>query len=173
VVAAETVAAAEALLNEVVRRLRKPRRQAPPADHARLGALAKGTGYAPAETAALHGIGTDPVAYGFAAGGSLYPDHVIFLGPGIVALAEGEAAAQALARAKHPRAPPLLVVPGAGVLLHEAATPSMLALAGCLADVTARLSSDIKVVYLTPANEAALLGWEAEKYRQALDKEKS
>jgi hypothetical protein len=49
----------------------------------------------------------------------------------------------------------------------------MRALAGCLADVASRLTEDVPVTYLTSADDAALLGWDAEKYRQALDKKAS
>ncbi len=61
------------------------------------------------------------------------------------------------------------IVPGAGVLLHEAATPSARALARCLADVTCRLASDDSIDPLSSADEAQLLNWDAEKYRQSLD----
>lgn len=169
VVAADTVAAAEALLRDVVRRLKKPKR--PPAarpDPARLAAVASGSAYAPAKSAALHAVATDPDSLGAATAGSLYPDHVIFLGPGVVAVREGETAARAARRAKRP-ALPLLLVPGAGALVHADATAAMLALAGCLADVACRLGPDDPLRALTTADEAALLGWDAEKYRQALD----
>ena len=64
----------------------------------------------------------------------------------------------------------MVVVPGVGVLLHGAATPSALALARCLADVTCRLATDDPVDPLNPADEAQLLNWDAEKYRQSLDR---
>jgi len=100
--------------------------------------------------------------------GSLYPDHVVFLGPGIVIAEAGENAADA-ARRSGRAAPPLVVVPGAGVLQHNAATPGARALIRCLADVTCRLKSDDPIAPLSPEDEAQLLNWDAEKYRQWLD----
>jgi rhamnose utilization protein RhaD (predicted bifunctional aldolase and dehydrogenase) len=83
---------------------------------------------------------------------------VIFLGPGIVTWPPPGGAA------------PMLVVPGAGVLLRDDISAGAVALARCLADVTARIDPGEKLVALTAAQEGELLGWDAEKYRQALDR---
>ena len=62
-----------------------------------------------------------------------------------------------------------MIVPGAGVLLHDMATPAARALVRCLADVTCRLARTDLPDPLNPADEAQLLDWDAEKYRQSLD----
>ena len=169
VVAGETVEAAAKLLAEVARRLRRLPAKARPANWAQLEAAAAGSSYLPVRDADVHAIATDPGRLAMAGKGSLYPDHVIFLGPSVIVLGEGESAAAALARAPRPIAP-LLLLPGAGVLLPRDATPSVRALARCLADVTARLGSGDPLRYLQPADELALLNWDAEKYRQAMAK---
>jgi rhamnose utilization protein RhaD (predicted bifunctional aldolase and dehydrogenase) len=64
----------------------------------------------------------------------------------------------------------MLAVEGAGVLLARDATAGARALARCLADVTARLDPAHRLSYLTAADEDALVNWDAEKYRQALDR---
>jgi rhamnose utilization protein RhaD (predicted bifunctional aldolase and dehydrogenase) len=167
VVAADSLTEAERLRAEVSRRLARTPRLASTADRAALR-RAEGGGYSPAEDDRLHAIAADPVSLAAARRGSLYPDHVVFLGPGIVATAETETAAEAARRAGRAEAP-MVIVPGAGVLLHRAATPSAHALARCLADVTCRLASDDCVDPLSAADEAQLLNWDAEKYRQSLD----
>ncbi len=144
--------AAGALVAEVARRLRRTPRPAPEPDYAGL-ADATPSGYRPAPDA--HGVATDPTALAVARLGSLYPDHVIFLGPGI---------------AERPGASALLVVPGVGVLLRTDASAGAAALARCLADVTARLDPAEPIAVLTAAEESELLGWDAEKYRQSLDR---
>ncbi|MDA8250883.1 MAG: class II aldolase/adducin family protein [Rhodospirillales bacterium] len=151
VVGAADTQAAAALVAEVARRLRRTPRAAPAA-----GALSAPPGYAPAADPLTHGIATDPAALAVARRGSLYPDHVIFLGPGIV-----ETPAHAAT---------MLVVPGVGVLLRSGAAAGAVALARCLADVTARLAPDEPLRPLTPAEESELLGWDAEQYRKALDR---
>ncbi len=129
VVGAETTADAADVVAEVSRRLRQPAR-------------------------ASADIATDPVSLALARQGSLYPDHVIFLGPGIFETASRW---------------PMRVVAGVGVAMAEHATPGAHAMARCLADVTARLSADTPLRVLTHDEEAALLGWDAEQYRQTLD----
>jgi rhamnose utilization protein RhaD (predicted bifunctional aldolase and dehydrogenase) len=167
VVAGDSVSEAERLRLEVSRRLARATRAAPPADRDALES-AQGGGYSIADDDRSHAIATDPISFAIAARGSLYPDHVVFLGPGIVATEAGESAADVARRYGRP-AVPLVVVPGAGVLLHEAATPAARALIRCLADVTCRLQTNDSIEPLRPDDEAQLLNWDAEKYRQSLD----
>lgn len=171
VVAGDSVGEAARLCTEVSRRLARAPRAAPRIDHEALRS-AMSPGYRIADDDRLHAVGTDPVNLAAARRGSLYPDHVVFLGPGIIETAGAETAADAARRAGRPDAP-LIVVPGAGVLLHDTATPSARALARCLADVTSRLASDDPVDPLSSADEAQLLNWDAEKYRRSLDQRAS
>ena len=129
VVGGATTTEAAALVTEVSRRLRQPARASPD-------------------------IAVDPVSLALARQGSLYPDHVIFLGPGII---------------EAPSRWPMRVVAGVGVEMAGDATPGAHAMARCLADVTARLPADTPLRVLTRDEEAALLGWDAEQYRQSLD----
>jgi rhamnose utilization protein RhaD (predicted bifunctional aldolase and dehydrogenase) len=167
VVAADSVAEADRLRAQVSRRLARVARTAPAADREVLKA-ASGDGYSISDDDSLHAIAADPISLSAALRGSLYPDHVVFLGPGIVTTEAGERAADAARRCGR-AAVPLVVVPGAGVLVHEAATPGALALIRCLADVTRRLERDDPVAPLSADDEAQLLNWDAEKYRQSLD----
>lgn len=172
VVAGDSVAAAADLLRDVSTRLRRPCRAAPDADLARLRALGDGSGYRLPKHASAHAAATDPLSRALAAAGSLYPDHVIFLGPAATVLALGETPAQAVARAAARDRPPpvLLLVPGAGVLLAEDVSAGAEELAPCLSAVTARLGSADRVNYLTADQDAELTGWDAERYRRQLDK---
>ena len=153
-VCAETTGTAMALLDTVAARLAGAPRAAPKADIGRLIMLAQGTDYAPAGDDAIHGLATDPACLAVARAGSLYPDHVIFLGPGVAEWPE--------------RAVSLVLVPGAGALLRRDASAAALAMARCLADVAARIPPGAPLVALSGVDEAALLGWEAETYRQGL-----
>ena len=62
----------------------------------------------------------------------------------------------------------LFLVPGHGALLATATTASADELALCLALVLERVPADAALHYLTAADEAELLDWDAEKYRQSL-----
>jgi rhamnose utilization protein RhaD (predicted bifunctional aldolase and dehydrogenase) len=172
VVAAETVADAASLLSDITRRLAGPRRQAPTADLAALSRLAVDSDYRLPEDPFLHAVAADLDSCRLAAGGSLYPDHVIFLGRGVVVAAPGETALsiEAKRRAAGASLPPLLLFPGKGVLVQKEVSAGALAMARCLADVTARIPADARLRYLTEAENAELLGWDAEKYRQQLNR---
>lgn len=97
----------------------------------------------------------DPRICGLARAGSYYPDHVVFLGP-------------ALPSADGAGAPPALLVPDEGVYLRDGATSSQHAMIRCLSDCLSRLPADWTATPIGTAAEAALLNWDAEKYRQAL-----
>ncbi len=99
-------------------------------------------------------IGADLRLAGIAQAGSYYPDHVVFLGPGLAPPADGNA--------------PAVLVAGAGVGIRPDATPAQRAMVRCLADVLIRLPAGWTADPIGAAAEAELLDWDAEKYRQAL-----
>jgi rhamnose utilization protein RhaD (predicted bifunctional aldolase and dehydrogenase) len=170
VVAAETVAEAEQLLDQVVRALTRPARPMRTGASPRLALIAQGSAYAPSPDPEVHSLALDPVSLAQARKGTLYPDHIVFLGAGIAVAEAGEApalAAQRIGLTGRPE-PKLIVVPGEGVLLPQEATPAIHAMARCLADVAVRLSEDDPVRILTREDELALVNWDAEKYRQSL-----
>ncbi len=168
-VGADDCAAAEALVAEVERRLHLPARPARGADLAALEAACSGTGYRPATEAACHRLATDPRSLAVVTAGSLYPDHVVFLGRAIRALTEGERLADILAANEAAGLPPpvALLVSGAGAIVRPDIQPGAEAMLICLALVAERLP-DAKIRYLPPEEELALLDWDAEKYRKAL-----
>jgi rhamnose utilization protein RhaD (predicted bifunctional aldolase and dehydrogenase) len=170
IVAAESVAEADALLGRVVTALHAaPRKLA-----AGLSSLAAraGDGFSPLPADhPLHTVAMVPSLTSAALAGSLYPDHVIFCGVGAIALEPDETPAQAVARCtgRGLPAPAFLLVPGAGALIRNGASEGAQALTRCLGDVLCRLADEAEVNTLTWAENAALLDWDAEKYRQTLD----
>jgi rhamnose utilization protein RhaD (predicted bifunctional aldolase and dehydrogenase) len=172
VVAADTVAKAESLLRKVSGLLARPPRPAPAADLDALQRLAQGSDYRLPALAETHAVATDPASCRIAGGGSLYPDNVIFLGEGVAVAAPQEGAAQVASREKaEGRNPVLILFPGKGVLIRGDANAGAEAMARCLADVTARIDADADLRYLTTGEVAELLNWDAEKYRQALNRQ--
>lgn len=167
VVTGDTVADAEALLTRVKAMLRQDARPAREADLSGLLERA-GSHYRLPADAESHAVATDARNLAIAAGGSLYPDHVVFLGVGSVVARDGEDAAAVATRA--PSAPMMILFPGLGVLMRQDATAGADAMARCLADVTRRVAADAPVHYLSEAENHELLNWDAEKYRQSLAK---
>jgi rhamnose utilization protein RhaD (predicted bifunctional aldolase and dehydrogenase) len=167
-IAADTVDAAAAMLGKVCGKLAAPARAAPPHELQELERLASASSYRLPSDPRAHGAATDPASLHIASGGSLYPDHVVFLGQGSFIARPGDTAAS-IAAAHMPN-PVSILFPGVGVLMRNDASPGADAMAGCLADVLSRIGQDAKLRYLTVAEHAELLNWDAEKYRQELNK---
>lgn len=169
VVAADTVGEAALLLQRVTGLLARPPRPAPAPDLDALLRLAGGSDYRLPASVAAHAVATDLASCRIAASGSLYPDHVIFLGVGSVIAGPGEDAAVVVARTG--AAPTSILFPGKGVLMRRDANAGAEAMARCLADVAQRIDGTARVNYLSPKENAELLNWDAEKYRQQLNRE--
>ena len=153
VVGADSIAEASGLLAEVERRVEAPVERWQPV---RPQAAPRGTRLPKHD--AVHALALDPLRRDRACDGSLYPDHVIFLGPAAAVLEQATAAP----------ASKLLLASGLGAFLAADAGVSADELALCLALVLERVPTDATLRYLTAADEAELLDWDAEKYRQAL-----
>lgn len=169
IVAAETVPAAMDLLERVVAAVSATPRYVSP--EAGLAARQEGGFVALPSDHPLHSVAMLPDLLALATSGSLYPDHVIFCGVGATALLPSETPSQAVARvaAEGLPAPVFLLVPDRGALLHEEASDGARALARCLGDVLLRMQQGSAVQTLTMTENAELLNWDAEKYRQALN----
>ncbi|MBN9025769.1 MAG: class II aldolase, partial [Rhizobiales bacterium] len=129
-------------------------------------ALAEGSPYRLPDDPAAHATATDPARLAIAARGTLYPDHVVFLGSGTAVLAAGDTPAAVAKRAALP--PMLLAVPGKGVLIHRDVLRGGDALARALAEVTGRIAADAPLRFLTIDEEQELVTWDAEIYRRSL-----
>ncbi|OED41721.1 N-acylmannosamine 1-dehydrogenase [Chromatiales bacterium (ex Bugula neritina AB1)] len=171
VVAAETVANAEQLLVRVSRALQQPARNAPAADLNALQHLAAESDYCLPSQVEAHGVASDEASLSIARGGSLYPDHVIFLGEGSVIALQGESPDDVTNRERANGKPPpvSIVFPGLGVLLRKDSGNGVEELARCLSDVCCRIPAGADLNYLSPAQNHELLNWDAEKYRQSLN----
>ncbi|TCL66326.1 class II aldolase/adducin family protein [Rhizobium sp. BK251] len=142
------------------------------ADIDALERIAKNSGYHPARDSESHAVALSKVNRRIALGGSLYPDHVIFLGTEIGVLAEGQSAAdlEAISCREGREAPKMLIVPDKGILLSGTLTAGGEVMVRCLAEVVSRIPEEKSVVYLSNDDEYELTHWEAEQYRQALDR---
>ncbi|MGJ5207882.1 class II aldolase/adducin family protein [Bradyrhizobium sp. HKCCYLR20261] len=170
VVGADTGEDAETLVRDIETRLALPVRATPAADDTALRRLCAGTAYRLPADASCHGIATDPFSRAVATGGSLYPDHVVFLGPGLPTIEGADGLATMLARAEAAGlpAPVAALAPGLGAIIRNDASPGAEAMLSCLALVTSRLPLSAEISYLSSRHEQMLLNWDAERYRQQL-----
>lgn len=171
VVGADTPLAAEAVLDQVCARLNGPRRavtQAP--DLEALATLAQRHGLVLPSDPEVHGLALHPRHVALAQAGTLYPDHVVFLGPkvGVLSVDDAQPAPGEALTPGSPMGPKLWLVPGSGALLARDLSAPALEMARCLADLVSLLPDAAVCRYLSAHDEAELLGMEEEKYRQAL-----
>lgn len=101
-------------------------------------------------------IAQDALATARALGGTYYPDHTVFLGP---ALPQNEITRW-----------PAFLKQGSGILLRNDASSSQRSMLKCLSDVLSRVPENWQIDPIGPDAEAELLNWDAEKYRQAMDR---
>lgn len=158
---ADTFAELDAMVGEVARRLQGEPVVAP-GDRPALEALALKHGLEPARFDAAHWAASDPANMAFARSGTLYPDHVVFLGRGAGLLGE---------KPSHPAGSPRLhLAPGIGALLDPGLPDDAHEMAACLGEVTARIERGASIRILTTKEEDELLNWDAERYRQELER---
>jgi rhamnose utilization protein RhaD (predicted bifunctional aldolase and dehydrogenase) len=144
IVAADDFDSAEALLDDVERRLDLPVRQAPPAD---LEDLSR-PGFTIAPDDEVHALATDPVSFKIANLGTFYPDQCVYLGP-------------ALAKTR--------LVAGKGVLVENDLNRAGREVLISVKRVIERAAQPVRA--LPDSEVSRLLNWDAEKYRIALAKQ--
>src|SRR5262245_8034205 len=83
VVGGETVAEAAERLDQVVQTLTRRARPMRVGPEPGLARLAQDSGYLPSPDPGIHSLALDPVSLTVARKGTLYPDHIVFLGAGI------------------------------------------------------------------------------------------
>ncbi len=166
VVAADSVQEAADLLERVRAAVKQPDRSYPAFKSDALTALCNNTQYRPSNCVDTHAVAMDDIALTVAAGGSMYPDHVIFLGSGTQVVSPYVSIAEIVSQLESE--PSSIVVPGSGVIMHKDANASQHAMARCLSDVCLRIDSQASVRYLNDDEEYQLLNWEAESYRQSI-----
>jgi rhamnose utilization protein RhaD (predicted bifunctional aldolase and dehydrogenase) len=166
VVAGETIAEVADRIARVCEALSAPARRPPQADIDKLASIIEATDYRKPQDPATHAVALDPKSLAIARLGSLYPDHVVFLGTG---LAEGSVDGGRLRAPPEGLRPPMMIaLPGLGVVLHRSTSKNAEAMAQCLADVAARIPEEAPIRVLTDAEEQELMNWEAEAYRQTV-----
>lgn len=167
IVGADSAAAADALLGEVMRRLDAAPRPVPAPALAALAAVGAACGYRLPRHAESHAVALDPVGSAIAEAGSLYPDHVVFLGPGFPLFDAGDGLPAAIGGTG---GPPAVGVRGQGVLIRDDATNGAEEMLRCLSLLACRLIPGSPVRYLSADDERALVDWDAEKFRSMLDR---
>jgi rhamnose utilization protein RhaD (predicted bifunctional aldolase and dehydrogenase) len=170
VVGAETMHEVIDLLDELETRLSRSRRELSVFKENELAFLLKNTDYKPSQYSIVHSLAFDPVALSIATTGSLYPDHIVFLGTGPMRVMADEVLRDYLAGEKQEPEHKVIIVKNFGVIIHPSLSESAEEMLHCLANVLLRIQSEETLRYLTEDEEAEIAGWDAEKFRQTSQK---
>lgn len=165
IVAADTVEGVQRLLAAVESALQRSSRPMPSgAGPAQAANLADRLGGRLPGDAEVHRLALDPAALAVANLGVLYPDHVVFLG----AMPVVKTAQVWDTFSWDDLGAPYVIVPGTGVIVRRDITANAEAMLGCWAALAGRIDRTEPIVTLREEAVRELLGWDAEKYRQAL-----
>jgi len=127
-----------------------------------------GSNYRETKYTIAKAIAYDKLALKIAGTGSLYPDHVVFLGPGPMKIISIDEIEEIIKDPLFVSNNPVIIVKGFGIIVHHDISENAESMLYCLANVLLRIRSDEKLCYLTKENEMELIGWDAEKYRQSI-----
>lgn len=156
VVGAADCAAAARSVEEVEARFAAGARAAAAPDLDALASVAARLGMRLPHDPRVHDLAVDPTSLRIVRSGVLFPDQVVFLGPVVAIGALREEA-------------PFALFPGQGVLVRPTITAGQEALLEGLASMVQRLPETVPAATLPAPEVAVLAGWEAERYRIALD----
>jgi len=135
-----------------------------------LVAACTNTGFMIAETDVIHQLALYDEVYDLARTGSLYPDHVVFLGSGIAGVESvEEMTVFCRSEAVDPLRPKAVALKGGGVAYDKSLSSGGIEMLTALAQVARRRTGLADVRYLSEAEERELVDWDAEKYRRTLE----
>jgi rhamnose utilization protein RhaD (predicted bifunctional aldolase and dehydrogenase) len=167
---AETAKDAINLLNDLERRLSCFRRKIPAMSMQTINSFTEGTEYKPSKYDLVHSLAFDQTALEIVGKGSLYPDHVVFLGPGpIPTMTQNEVNEYlSLSSGNAGQYHRTIIVVGKGVIIHKPLSEGAEVMLHCLANTLLRIQPKDELRYLTEVEEAELIGWDAEKHRKRI-----
>ena len=101
---------------------------------------------------------------------SFYPDHVIFLGPGVPTFEYLNDVNNFLnnLKSKNINPPPYFILKGIGLYEISSVIPAAREMIDCFLEVLLRINFEDELKYLSQPQENELLNWDAEIYRQSI-----
>jgi rhamnose utilization protein RhaD (predicted bifunctional aldolase and dehydrogenase) len=117
-----------------------------------------------------HSLAKDDLSLKIMSRKPLYPDHVIFLGPGTIPVMTKEKFKYMSSEKPSNLYYKVVVIKGIGVIVNQNLSENAEEMLHCLTNVLLRLDPSDKLQHLTQNQEAELLGWDAEKYRKSIQR---
>ena len=139
-------------------------------DSSELSTMIDQTNYRICKYSVVNSIADDELALQIVQTGTLYPDHVVFLGPGPMNILSIEELSLLITDLNYVAKNKVIIVRNMGVIVDKNISQNAEAMLYCLASVLFRLNKDEKLNFLSIKNEADLLGLDSEKYRKSIQK---
>ena len=117
-----------------------------------------------------HSLAKDGLSIEILGKSPLYPDHVIFLGPGTIPVMSYEEFKSRLSVESSNLCYKVLVIKDIGVIVKQSLSENAEEMLHCLTNVLLRLNTRDELQHLTQNQEVELLGWDAEKYRKSIQR---
>lgn len=167
VIAGNTFTEVEELLTNIQDRLSIVSRDTKQPSVEKLKEICNGSDFILPTLPRTHYSALDSVAYLIAKKGTLYPDHIVFLGPSVLAIDEPHQniCLKDIITNDHR----IILIEGIGALVHKDLCKGGEMMAQCLADVLLKIPENEGLRYLTPKEETELQNWDAEIYRLVIN----
>jgi len=135
----------------------------------KLNQLASGTCFRPTKYKDAHDLAFSEHTIKIASSGSLYPDHVVFLGPRTLVINTKNELEEIIKNSKFEQNSPLVIVPHAGILVPENISFEAEELVLALSKIVAKIPNNSKINYLSLNDELQLEKSNSENYRLSLN----
>ena len=139
-------------------------------DKAKLESLVETSEYRLPKHDFCHSLAKDALSIEILGKNPLYPDHVIFLGPGTIPVMSYEQFKNRLSVESSNLYYKVVVIKDIGVIVNQSLSENAEELLHCLTNVLLRLNTRDELQHLSQNQEAELLGWDAEKYRKSIQR---
>jgi rhamnose utilization protein RhaD (predicted bifunctional aldolase and dehydrogenase) len=170
---AETLDEATKLLHEIESRVNRKRRAYDlNIDIDRAKSIIMNSDYCISSSSLVNSVAFDDVSCRIVSIGTLYPDHVVFLGPGpmnLMNIGEFEHFIEVGNKNYNNDKKDVIIVKNLGVFILTNLSESKKAMLDCLANVLLRINPHDKLRYLNTYEENELVNWDAEKYRKSIE----
>ena len=170
VVGAETAQQALSLLTLVEDKMKRNVRKTIEVDNERLLSAISKSNYRMPKYETVHAIARDGIALKVVETGVLYPDHVVFLGAGPMKILSIDEFEDGLKESIFTKSNSVIIVRDFGVVVSRDFSDNAESMLYCLASVLLRIQEGEELRYLTQEDEMELMDWDAEKYRQSIQR---
>ena len=117
-----------------------------------------------------HKLAMDKICQDILSKSPLYPDHVIFLGPGPIPVVSEDEFNSKLSKYIDETNIKVVVIKNVGVIIHEDLSDNGEEMLYCLTSVLLKIDDHNDLKHLSKLEEMQLLGWDAEKYRKKIER---